>query len=126
MKGAREFASLFETGQIGRLYIVSGSHARGTTFHIFVLPAGVEAVGNGRGNAPLNPDAVEVYGIIGGNPGWTESYGWIHQGKWQDDFYRIVDNRLKDKQEKEKAEEVAQEKELKKRNERVNQLLSTY
>ena len=90
MKGAREYARLFETGQYGRLYIVSGYHARGKTFHIFVLPDGEKAIPNGPNSPPLNDDAVEVYGIIDGNPGWTESYGWLHQGRWQDDFQAMV------------------------------------
>lgn len=93
MKGAREYAKLFRTGQIGRLYLVSGSHARGLTFHIYVLPEGAEAKGNGPNNPPLNSDAVEVYGIVDGQPGWTESYGWLHSGRWQQDFYEIVANR---------------------------------
>lgn len=74
MKGAREYSLLFETGQYGRLYITSGSHARGKTFHIQVLPKDELAIPNGDNNACLNEDAVEVYGIIGGNPGWTEYY----------------------------------------------------
>jgi len=90
VKGAREYARLFETGQYGRLYIVSGYHARGKTFHIFVLPDGEKAIPNGPNSPPLNDDAVEVYGIIDGNPGWTESYGWLHQGRWQDDFQAMV------------------------------------
>jgi hypothetical protein len=90
MQGAREFAELFETGQHGRLYLVSGGHARGRTFHIYVLPEGQEAMPNGTNNPPLNNDVVEVYGIVSGNPGWTESYGWIYHGKWELDFALLV------------------------------------
>ncbi len=90
MRGAKEYAMMFETGQYGRLYLVSGSHARGRTFHIFVLPAGVEAIPNGTSSPPLNKDAVEVYGITEGHPGWTEIYGWLHDGKWQEDFAALV------------------------------------
>lgn len=90
MNGAREFAALFQTGQIGRLYVVAGRHARGRTFRIFVLPEGEAARPNGSENAPLNSDAVEVYGVTGGNPGWTESYGWLHDGKWVNDFMALV------------------------------------
>lgn len=89
MRGAREYANMFKTGQYGRLYIVSGSHARGRTFHIFVLPAGETAISNGPNNAPLNKEAVEVYGIISGQHGWTENYGWIHEGRWIDDFSNL-------------------------------------
>lgn len=93
MHGARDYAGLFQTGQIDRLYLVSGSHARGRTFHIYVLPEGAAAKPNGSCNGPLNLDAVEVYGVIGGQPGWTESYGWLHKGRWQADFAELVAKR---------------------------------
>jgi len=93
MKGARRYASLFETGQYGKLYLVSGHHPRGSTFHVFILPEGEEAISNGTNNPPLNEDAVEVYGIVSGQPGWTESYGWLHDGKWQSDFAKLIDNK---------------------------------
>jgi len=35
--------------------------------------------------------AVEVYGIIKGDRGWDEEYGWIYKGKWCEDFERIVE-----------------------------------
>lgn len=89
MNGAREFAAYFTTGQYGKLYIVSGRHARGKTFHIYVLPEGEEAKPNGDCNPPLNDNAVEVYGVISGNAGWTESYGWIHTGAWKEDFLEL-------------------------------------
>ncbi len=126
MKGAREYAKYFCTGQYGRLYITSGYHARGKTFHIQVLPEGEEAISNGSNNLCLNENAVEVYGIIGGNPGWTEAYGWLHQGKWQADFYELLEQK---KQEKEK--EMAQNEKLKKQKieaeqKRKTALLSKY
>lgn len=105
MNGAREYAELFETGQYGRLYIVSGSHARGKTFEIYILPEGEKAISNGPNNAPLNKDVVEVYGAVCGNPGWNESYGWKHEGKWQEDFYALVKNR------KERLETLREERE---------------
>ena len=87
MKGAREYAKLFKTGQYGRLYLLSGEHARGYTFHIWVLPDDTTI-----DDFPWK-DAVEVYGITGGNPGWTETYGWLHHGKWEQDFTAMVDER---------------------------------
>lgn len=93
MQGAREYASLFQTSQHGRLYLVSGEHARGKTFRIYVLPEGERAIQNGQHNPPLSKDAVEVYGILGGQPGWTEYYGWIRSGRWQQDFETLVANR---------------------------------
>lgn len=88
MNGAREFAGLFNTGQYGRLFIESGSHARGSTFRIHVLPSDCEV--NCR---PFPEGTVEVYGVVSGQPGWTESYGWLHKGKWQEDFMAMVEVR---------------------------------
>ena len=90
MQGAREYAGLFATGQYGNLYITSGEHARGKTFHVQILPDGEKAKPNGSQNLCLNEGAVEVYGIVSGNPGWTESYGWKHKGPWQADFEKLV------------------------------------
>jgi hypothetical protein len=86
MKGAREYAQMFSTKQHGKLFLVSDSHARGKTFSIWILPS----------EEPINKmpwtikDAVQVYGITGGQPGWTETYGWLHDGKWKDDFAKLV------------------------------------
>ena len=86
MRGATEYARMFSTKQHGKLFLVSGSHARGKTFHIWILPS----------DEPINKmpwtikNAVEVYGITGGQPGWTETYGWLHDGKWKDDFAKLV------------------------------------
>ena len=93
MKGAQRYASLFETGQHEKLYLVSGKHARGSTFQVFILQERETAIPNGPNNPPLNKDAVEVYGVISGQPGWTESYGWLHDGKWQADFAKLVSDR---------------------------------
>ena len=122
MLGAREYSNLFETGQYGRLYIISGSHARGRTFRIQVLPEGEEAEPNGSGNPCLNRDAVMVYGVVAGNPGWTESYGWLHRGPWVQDFETMVKERRANLElqsaeinkniAKAKEERLAREKEL--------------
>lgn len=126
MQGAKEFASLFETGQHGQLYLVSGEHARGKTFRIFVLPESERVMHNGKHNPPLNKDAVEVYGILGGQPGWTEYYGWMRAGKWQQDFERLVEDR---KAEMERQAEEFHAKELEKRianDARESALLASY
>lgn len=125
MQGAKEYAWMFKTGQFDRLYIVSGSHARGSTFRIQVLPEGVKAIPNGP-NMCLNKDAVEVYGVISGNPGWTESYGWLHQGKWQEDFEKLVKERQLELQlqEEESARRLALIKE--EEQARQKQLLDSY
>jgi len=93
MEGAREYAGLFKTGQYGKLYIVSGSHARGVTFRIQILPEGETAEPNGEGNSCLNDNAIEVYGVVAGHRGWTERYGWLEKGKWVHDFEDLVANK---------------------------------
>ena len=93
MQGAREYANMFGTNERhGKLRLVSGSHARGKTFHIYVTPDGEKEI--------------EVYGITGGQPGWTETYGWLHKGKWQEDFAAIVESRRKEIAEKAAAREA--------------------
>jgi hypothetical protein len=103
MKGADDYCRVFEkTQQIGNLYFLCGSHARGKTFKIFILPdidgRPGKAITNGPSNPPVNRDTVEVYGITSGQPGWTESYGWLHKGKWEQDVEEIY-TRLKTAQE---------------------------
>lgn len=118
MQGANEYATIFSTGQYGRLYLSSHYHARGKTFHIYVLPEGEAALPNGP-NRPLNNDAVEVYGITGGRPGWTEAYGWLYRGKWEQDFAALVETRRAEiaagvaRREQEKADAEAAERQRK-------------
>ena len=107
MNGVADYPDLFKTGQYGRFYFVSSSHARGKTFEIYILPKGEEAIGNGEGNGPLNKDAVKVFGELpGGQPGWTESYGWLHNGKWIVDFHNLCRERRKELRE-EKEQNMA-------------------
>ena len=128
MKGADEYARLFRVGnyQFGRLAIVAGCHARGLTFEVYVLPEGEKAKWNGQGNPPLNDDAVEVYGVVSGEPGWTEAYGWLHTGKWIQDFQRIVEKKQAEKAEKETAEIEEKSKLIKERECRNARLLADY
>ena len=88
MKGATEYADIDITGQHGRLFIKQHSHARGATLRMWVLPEGVMVEEN---KYPCTPPAVEVYGVTSGQPGWTETYGWLHAGPWQEDFHKIVE-----------------------------------
>jgi hypothetical protein len=126
MRGANEYAQLFKTGQYGRLYIVSGEHARGKTFHIFVLPAGESGVSNGPNNAPLNQNAVEVYGVTGGQRGWNETYGWLHEGKWVEDFLALVENAKSDLRSEHEKREQQSEQAKAARADKEKQLLETY
>ena len=114
MQGANEFGKLFGQGEFrrGRLLIVSGEHARGRYFHIYV-------VGN-------DGSKTEVYGILGGHPGWTEYYGWLHKGKWQEDF-AIICEQQKLAAEKYKAERLAaQEAEQRVKETQTRNALAAY
>jgi len=96
MQGAREYANLFgDQEQHGRLCICSGSHARGRTLHIWVLPPSDLLE---RLSPWAIPGAVEVYGVVSGQPGWTETYGWLHRGKWVQDFEALVAQRRADRE----------------------------
>jgi len=125
MTGAREFAGLFKTGQYGQLYITSGDHARGKTFHIQVLPKNEDAKEN-YGNMCTNDNAVEVYGVISGNPGWTETYGWLHKGKWIDDFNSLVAKREKEEMNEQQKNDLAKQKRELIKKEREKGLLNNY
>jgi hypothetical protein len=112
MRGAREYYSLFKNGEtIGKLRIRCGSHARGAYFHVYVVD----------GN-----ESVEVYGILGGQPGWTEYYGWLKEGKWVDDFNALVSNRkaIKEMQGKNDKKEAKRAKE--KQEKKENEILESY
>lgn len=126
MLGAQQYATLFKTGQYGRLYIVSGDHARGLTFHIQVLPESEEAIPNGPQNLCLNKNAVEVYGIIAGRAGWTESYGWLHKGAWVDVFNMLVKEKRDELINKAIERKRAIEREGFEDNKRQADLLSEY
>jgi len=131
MQGARGYAELFETGQYGRFWIRSGSHARGRTFEIWLLPADHTVASIRPGDlhvtqAPELSKAVQIYGITGGQPGWTETYGWLHTGKWQEDFEVLVCQKIKEKNDKESARAAAEEKARVAEEQRKKSLLDSY
>lgn len=122
MKGAREYYDLIKTGQYGKLYIQMGSHARGKTMRIFIIPEGLKVVGS----IYNCKNAVEVYGIVSGNPGWTEQYGWLHRGGWVADFDKIVAEAKKAKAKKVHKEAEKERKIKKETEERERKLLEQY
>ena len=123
MNGAREYANLFgELEQHGRLLIISGKHARGSYFHIWVMPEG--GTPTHYGNAP--DGSVEVYGILGGHPGWTEYYGWLHSGQWQKDFATLVEKRRAEIAERKNQRAKYDAKVEAERQSRITDTLSTY
>lgn len=121
MNGADEYCSVFrDTEQFGKILVVPSSHARGATFNIYILSDGVEYNKKTCESPQYRKDSVEVYGIIGGSPGWTEYYGWIHKGAWCKDFENIYKKRKSEIEQnninrlKKIKEREAKEKELKK------------
>jgi hypothetical protein len=128
MKGARLYADAFRVSdQEGKLVWCIGSHARGKTFRLFVLPEGEVADWRaGKHNAPLNHAKVEVYGVVSGNPGWTEEYGWLHEGKWQDDFMAIYLRKLAEQADRERAYEQARAEREQARAEVDRKILAAY
>ena len=85
MKGSKPGKFFKNEEKIGKLFIKKTRHTVGNTLQIFVLPF--------EDADYTHPDAVEVYGIIAGNKGWDEVYGWIHQGPWVSVFEDIVEQR---------------------------------
>lgn len=123
MIGARKYASLFNIGQYGRLFLVPGAHARGTTFEIWILPKGYII---SKDDKRIPENSVQVYGVISGQPGWDEVYGWLHHGKWEDDFYTLVEQRKKEianREEQAKKEELTRKE---KETIRIAKLLQDY
>ena len=55
---------------------VTSTHARGECFRIYLIEDATLP------DEVLKSKAFEVYGIISGQPGWTECYGWKHKGSW--------------------------------------------
>jgi hypothetical protein len=114
MNGAREYAELLGTGKFGKLGFVSGQHARGKTFHVYLLD-----------KEEGNP-TIEVYGIVDGQPGWTESYGWLHTRKWIDDFNLLVESTKLGKKAILKAQKIRTNEEKSAELLRIQELLDKY
>jgi len=116
MQGAREYAELFGIGihNYVRLRIEVGQHARGKTFRIYVT------------NDSNTSNYIEVYGVIGGQPGWTEFYGWIHEGLWCEYFKQIVEQKQRDCYEEEMKRNGILISEKQKEAMRVDNILSNW
>jgi hypothetical protein len=98
MKGARAYYDIITNAvrrnlgnlkQVGDGYLngnvlyVTSSHARGTQFFICLVDNTEEI---------SQDNCFKVYGIISGNPGWTECYGWIHNGNWNEPILNYLEN----------------------------------
>lgn len=122
MQGAREYVDVFEMGlsQFGKLAVLLGSHGRGLTLRVFVLKDGSSIENIHRA------EAVEVYGVVSGQIGWTERYGWKHDGPWKEDFERIVFELREKAKKKEKERELQALAKKKAEAAKVNAILEGY
>lgn len=55
-----------------------GEHARGRTLDIYIIKDEDDL----RKNGLYDCDRLKVYGMISGQCGWDEKYGWIIEGNW--------------------------------------------
>ena len=86
------------------------------------MPEGAELTKHGH----TPKGSVEVYGMTGGQRGWTETYGWLHKGKWQDDFEAIVRERSAEVEKSNVARLEAIEREDSENRNKVSNMLATY
>ena len=115
MKGAREYVQYVQSGVYGRLRVVFGEHARGHTLNIYVIPE----AGSPHGS-------VKVYGVISGQAGWTEEYGWLVEGPWVADFDKLVEEGKRREEELEAKRKAAIEVELTRMRGAASSVLSSY
>ena len=100
---------------------VTSTHARGKCFDIYL----VEDIH--RPDEQLYSIAFKVYGIISGNPGWTETYGWLYDGdgawvnsitkylkKLDDQIKEYNDNIKKGEEEQDKIKKMKLKEQLRK------------
>ena len=65
-------------------------HARGRTLDIFLVENEEELKEKGL----YNCDRVKVYGMVSGQCGWNEKYGWIIEGAWCEYINDILEKSL--------------------------------
>jgi len=122
-RSSASYVMLFETGQYGRYYVVSGKEAN--LFRIHLLPEGVEVKKDLFPEVCPHKDAVLVYGEIRRGSCFSLE-GWLHEGPWVEDFEKFADEQ-EAKIRKKKAEEDARLKEQKKiQDDHDQQLLALY
>jgi len=73
----------------GNIIYALSDHARGKCFRVFL----VENIHGLTDKELINSsNRFEVYGVLGGQNGWTEYYGWKHEGNW----VKLITNYLND------------------------------
>jgi len=89
---------------------VLSEHARGETFKIWIYKSE-------NFDDALVAEHLEVYGVIGGQPGWTEEYGWTISASWVDYIlayfgYLRVETEKREIEIEEGKKKIAHEKDL--------------
>ena len=63
----------------GNIIYGLSNHARGKCFHIYLAENTYDLTDK---EIVSRDNCLEVYGVLGGQNGWTEYYGWKHTGNW--------------------------------------------
>lgn len=116
---------IIPTGQYDRLYVLNNTTntRKEPKFAVYVLPADEMVSVLSVYSAPLNGNAVLVYGqpdnIYSG-------LAWLHTGKWCEDLDKVAVQIIKEAEQKKLAEEEVLEKRKREEAERIIALLGTY
>lgn len=115
-----EYEALFPiTVQYGRLYVYRGE-SKGS-LSLWIVPDQYDFC-----VPPWEcPDAVQVFGPVLGRNG-VLTYGWIHHGKWVQDFARIVENRRAEIRAEEDHKRAVRDEQEEFERRRILKLLATY
>ena len=92
-------------------------HARGKTLDIYIVKNEDDLRKNGLNGC----DSLKVYGMVSGQCGWTEKYGWIVEGSWCKFINDILEKSLFFyEQNKKEAEAKEQQKKIEEREKTEN------
>lgn len=143
MKGADEYYNLIDKadrlklGELKRIncygygygfrykniVFILSTHARGKCFKIWIYE-------NENIQDTLEDSHLEVYGVTGGQPGWTETYGWLHEGKWVNyinDYFKLLEDLIyKEEHKKEIELEMRKQNANERLQEKVNKFNSIF
>lgn len=96
---------------------VFDAHARGRTLDIYLIKNEEELKEKGL----FKCDRVKVYGMVSGQAGWTEKYGWILKGSWCKHITDILNNAVAlYEQNRKRADELNRQRKIEERNRAEN------
>lgn len=98
---------------------VTSSHARGYCFHIYLIKEDY----NDLSDKQIRSNAFEVYGIINGQPGWTEQYGWLCKGNWISPILEYLDELDRGNKRYDEECKAAKEKREMEENEKTQKMI---